>query len=141
MTDVFNKILSLDLGEKYYFQRPSSEWVVAGLPNLEINIMRIRGVPIGAGIQLPNHVMTRDEHHRRDSNDNLCFFRCLALHFGATTHALEGPTHRVKERVEEYAGKPFEDGVEVNMLPIIEGYFHISINVYSLDENKTAKII
>ena len=41
MTVFLNKILSLDLGEKYYFQRPSSGWVLAGLSNLEIKIMRI----------------------------------------------------------------------------------------------------
>ena len=53
MTTFFNKILSLQLTDKYYFQRPSSGWVLAGLPNLEIRVMRLRGVPIGAGVQLP----------------------------------------------------------------------------------------
>ena len=117
--------MSLDLDKKYYFQQLSSGWVLAGLPNLEIKIMRMRGVPIGAGIQLPNHVKksrtivcwTHDVH-RRDFNNNLCFFQCLALHFGATTHALEGVTHHVKERVEEYAGKSLDGVREVGYLSL-----------------------
>ena len=55
MTDFYNKILSLDLTDKYYFQRPSLGLVLAGLPNLEIRVMRLTGVPIGAGVQLPAH--------------------------------------------------------------------------------------
>ena len=47
MTDFFDRILSLNLTEKYYLQRPSSGWVLVGLPNMEIRVMRIRGVPIG----------------------------------------------------------------------------------------------
>ena len=43
--------------------------------------------------------------------------------------------------MEEHTGKSFDDGVEVSMLPIIEDYFNMSINVYSLQENKTAKVI
>ena len=56
MTTFFNRILSLQLTDKYYFQRPSSGWILAGLPYLEIQVMRLRGVPIGVGIQLPLHI-------------------------------------------------------------------------------------
>ena len=56
MTTFFNKILSLQLTDKYYLQRPSSGWTLAGLPNLKIRVMRLRGVPIGAGVQLPAHI-------------------------------------------------------------------------------------
>ena len=38
MTNFFNKISSLDLANKYYMQRPSSGWVLAGVPNIEIRI-------------------------------------------------------------------------------------------------------
>ena len=104
-------------------------------------------MPIGAGVQLPNHIkkfrsiigLTRDKSHACDFNDNLCFFRCVGLHFGTPIHALEGPTK--KEQLEEHAGKSFDDGVEVSMLPIIEECFNISINVYSLQEDNTAKVI
>ena len=84
MTDLFDKILSLNLTEKYYFQRPSSGWVLVGLPNMEIRVMRIRDVPIGEGVQLPAHTknstsivsLTHDKNHGHNYNDNLCMFRC-----------------------------------------------------------------
>ena len=106
-------------------------------------------MPIGADIQLPNHIkksrsitgLTRDEFNNHDINDNLCLFRCLQLYLGAPIHALEGPTNCLKERLEEHAGKSVDDGVEVSMLPIIEDCFNISINVYSLQEDKTANVI
>ena len=46
MNDFYAKILSLDLANNYYMKRPSSSWVLAGLPNVEIRIFRLNGVPI-----------------------------------------------------------------------------------------------
>ena len=160
MTDFFDMILSLNLAEKYYFQRPSSGWVLVGVPNVEIRVMRIRGVPnvgvmsirgvpIGAGVQLPAHIknsksivsLTRDEHNGHNYNDNLCLFRGLALHFGAAMHSLEGPTKRLKVSIEEHTGKSYDEGVEVSMLSTIEIFFNVAINVYSLQEDKIAKTV
>ena len=81
-------------------------------------------MPIGAGVQLPYHIkksrsiigLTRDKPHNHDFNDNLCFFRCLGLHFGAPINALEDPTNRLKERLEEHASKSFDDGVEASIV-------------------------
>ena len=47
MQSFFDKIVSLDILQTYYFTRPSSGWILAGLPNVEVKIMRIIGVPIG----------------------------------------------------------------------------------------------
>ena len=44
------KIKNFDVAEKYFYQRPSSSWVLAGVPNVEIKIYRIRSILIGAGI-------------------------------------------------------------------------------------------
>ena len=41
ITAFFNKILAIDLAENYYFKRPNSRWILAGLPNIEIKIMRL----------------------------------------------------------------------------------------------------
>ena len=148
MTDFFNRILSLDLGEKYYFQRPSSGWVLVGLPNVEIRLIRILGMVIGAGIQLPDHIkksrsivsLTHDNRHGHDFNDNLCLFRCLALHFGGAMHNLEQPAKHLKEQLEKYTGKSFDKGVQVSMLTSVELCFKIAVNVYSLQEDKTAQV-
>ena len=72
--------------------------------------MNISRVPIGGGVQLPDHIknskpihgLTRDKTNGHDFNDNLCLFRCLALHFGA----LEQPSNRFKERLKSTLEKP-----------------------------------
>ena len=109
--------------------------------------MRIR-VPIDAGVQLPPHIkksrsteLTRHESHGHAFNDNLCFFRCLALHFNGSTHNLETEARLLKENLEEHTGQSYNKGVEVNMLATIENFFKIATNVYSPLEDKTAKVI
>ena len=107
MADSFRKNISLDLADKIYFLRPSSEWILAGLPIIEIRIMRLKGVPIGSGVQLPVHIKnsksvissTHDYAHGHGFDDSLCFFQCLALHFEASINGLEGPGNRLKERL------------------------------------------
>ena len=60
---------------------------------------------------------------------------CLALYYVANTHALERPVKHYKEKLEEYAGESFIDGVELGMLSTVETCFKIAINVYSLRED------
>ena len=99
MTDFFTKIKDLNISEKYFYQRPSSSWVLAGVPNVEIKIYRIRSVPIGAGIvTLPKHIRNsrsvinlthRQGEKKFPYTDNLCLFRCLGLHRGADNRTIE----------------------------------------------------
>ena len=80
-------------------------------------------------------------YHNRDFDDNLCLFRCLALHFGGSVHSLEREAARLKQRLEQHTSKSYNEGVEVSMLANVEIYFNIAINVYSLQEDKTANVI
>ena len=48
---------------------------------------------------------------------------------------------RLKEKVEQHTGMSYDEGVEVNMLINIEMYFKIAINIYSLQEDLSAKTI
>ena len=56
MTAFFNKISSLDLANRYYMQRPTSGWVIAGVPNIEIRVYRFHNIPIGTGTELPEYI-------------------------------------------------------------------------------------
>ena len=40
-------IIDLDLQANYYMNRPSSGWVLAGLPNVEIKIFYLNGMVLG----------------------------------------------------------------------------------------------
>ena len=149
MTTFSNKIVSLDIGNNYYLKRPNSGWIVASLPNVEVSVYRLKGVPIGAGVELTEYVkksrsiicFTRDEAHGHDYDDNLCLFRCLALHFGASPHSHEREANRHKEKLEQETGKSFDKGLELGMLAIVEIYFNIAINVYCLQETGHATIL
>ena len=82
ITDFFSKIAQMDLADSYYLLRPSSGWVLAGLPNVQIRIMRMHDIPIGAGLVLPPHIkrsksivgLTHHKHRRHPYNDNMCLF-------------------------------------------------------------------
>ena len=121
MMNFFNKIVSLDIMNRYYFQRPSSGWVLAGLPNIEIKIMRIPNVPIGAGVELPAHIkrsrsiisLTHHEQRGYAYNDNLCLFRCLGLQFGADIGGLEETAAIYKNKLEEATGESYVEGVDL----------------------------
>ena len=147
----FDKIKDLNLAERFFFQRPNSSWVLAGVPNVEIRIFRLPRVQIGASeIVLPDYIKNSSSikclTHRRGKkkfpyNDRLCLFRCMALFLGHNVDALERPSLELKAQLEEYTGKDFTEGVEMTDLPEVEEFFDVGINVYSLVAKKVAKLI
>ena len=78
MTALFNKISSLDLPNRYYMQRPTSGWVIAGVPNIHNN----HNIPIGAGTELPAYIkrsksiigLTHQDSNNYKYEDNFCLF-------------------------------------------------------------------
>ena len=118
--------------------------------------MRMPGIPIGAGVQLPDHIkksksivgLTDDIAHKQPFLDNLCLFRCQALFFKppeqdlrTAVRSLERPANDFRRKLEQHTGKSYEDEVEVSMLGDVENLFNVAINVYSLQEDKSAKVI
>ena len=106
MNEFFAKVSGLDIANRYSMQRPSSGWVLAGVPNLEIRIYRLNNIPIGAGTDIPAYIKKSKSikgltHHKTKNyryEDNLCLFRCLALRFGASIKGLETYTLTYKEK-------------------------------------------
>ena len=78
-------------------QRPNSDWVCEHVTNATFFLNRIVDHPIGCvGINLPDYVknnkaifgLEKDCYRKTTYNDNLCLFRCLALHLGREAAAL-----------------------------------------------------
>ena len=144
MTELFEKIRRINLAQNFFYQRPNSSWVLAGVPNIQIKIYRIPGIPIGTGIlELPEFLKKSRSvvglTHRQNLKkfpytDNLCLFRCLTLHFGADKNALETVCQDLKVRLETHTNKNFDQGVEIEDLSKVEECFNVAINVYSLQE-------
>ena len=116
-------------------QRPNSDWVCEHVTNATFFLNRIVQHPIGcAGVTLPDYVknnkaivgLEKDHHCNATYNDNLCLFRCLALHLGREAAALYA----------EYTDTPVHDfaGVTLDDLSKIEATFDVNVCVYKLDE-------
>ena len=56
MIDFYKKIVFLDILDNYYLKWPSSGYVLGRLPNVEMRVYRMRGIPIGTSVELPEYV-------------------------------------------------------------------------------------
>ena len=115
-------------------QRPNSDWVCELVTNATFFLNRIIHHTIGCvGVNLPTYVKNNKAIVRLDKDshgviyrDNLCLFRCLALHLGREAAALYA----------EYTDTPVHDfaGVTTDDLSKIEATFKVNVVVYKLDE-------
>ena len=115
-------------------QRPHSDWVCEHVTNATFFLNRIVDHPIGCvGVTLPDYVknnkaivrLAKDENGAI-YNDNLCLFRCLALHLGREAAALyPGYTDT---SAHDFAGVTLDD------LHKVESKFKTNVVVYQLVE-------
>ena len=126
-------------------QRPNSDWVCEHVTNATFFLNRIVDHPIGCvGINLPDYVknnkaivgLAKDEHGAI-YNDNLCLFRCLALHLEATVATLYAKY--TDTSVHDFAGVPLDE------LDKVETKFKTNVCVYQLveiaDGKTTAELV
>ena len=121
-------------------QRPNSDWVCELVTNVTFFLNRIVQHPIGCvGVNLPTYVKNNKAIVRLDKDshgviyrDNLCLFRCLALHLKRDVDTLYA----------EYTNTPVHAfvGVPLNELDKVETKFKTNVFVYKLvptDDGKT----
>ena len=104
------------------------------------------GHPISRGKYLPGYIvgnygldaLENDKNTGKPYQDNLCFFRCLALHNGCHTKNLERDTKYYCQKYREagLAKKKFH-GVKLNELDELEKLSDVNIQVYSLAPTQT----
>ena len=134
-------------------QRPNSDWVCELVTNVTFFLNRIIHHPIGCvGVNLPDYVkhnktvvgLEKDHHRNAIYRDNMCLFRCLALHQGRDVRRLEGTVATLyakysHEDVHDFAGVTLED------LSKIEATFDVNVVVYKLvatgNEKTMAEIV
>ncbi|KAK3736484.1 hypothetical protein QZH41_017403, partial [Actinostola sp. cb2023] len=118
------------------------------IPNDEPSVRNIiRGHPIGRSVLLPHYILNNrgiislDCHERSGQpyRDQLCFFRCLALHNGCHLKNLERDTkhyfERYLERFPQEAG--IFQGIKLEELSELEKLYEINIAVYSLEPDNS----
>ena len=114
-------------------QRPNSDWVCEHVTNATFFLNRIVQHPIGCvDVVLPDYVkrnkaivgLVKDNNRKSTFNDNICLFRCLALHLGREAAALYA----------EYTNTPVHAfvGVTLDDLHKVESKFETKVVVYQL---------
>ena len=135
------EISSIDFLEWIRQQRPNSKWVVDLVTNVTWFVWKLRDHPIGRGKNLPHYLvenrgidaLENNKNTGKPYQDNLCFFRCLALHNGCHTKNLERDTKHYYQQYREagLAKKKFH-GVKLSELDELEKLYEVNIQVYNL---------
>ena len=135
------RIAESDIQQWAITQRPDSDWVCEHVTNVTFFINRIAQHPIGCvGIALPDYVKNNKavvglERNKQNSiyKDNLCLFRCLALHKGCDVHRLEATVATLYAEYTDTAVNDFV-GVTLDELDEVETTFKTNVVVYKLEE-------
>ena len=140
------EISNIDFLEWVRQQRPNSKWVVDLVTSVTWFVWKLRDHPIGRGSYLPGYIAENhgiaplDRNHNTGKlyQDNLCFFRCLALHNGCHTKNLERDTKYYYQQYREagLAKKKFH-GVKLTELDELEKLYEVNIQVYNLAPTQT----
>ena len=134
-------------------QRPNSDWVCEMATNVTFFLNRIVQHPIGCvGVTLPDYVknnkaivgLVKDHYRTRTYNDNLCLFRCLAVHQGCDDRCLEATVATLYAKYSHEDVRNFA-GVTLDDLSEIEATFDVNVCVYKLvptgNEKTKAEIV
>ena len=133
-------------------QRPNSDWVCEHVTNATFFLNKIVHHPIGCvGVTLPDYlkhnkaiVGLEKDSHGVIYRDNLCLFRCLALHQGCDVRRLETTVVTLYAKytdtlVHDFAGVPLDE------LDKVETKFKTNVCVYQLveiaDGKTTAELV
>ncbi|CAB3995824.1 Hypothetical predicted protein [Paramuricea clavata] len=136
---------NLDVFELARQRRPNSKWVVMDITNATFYVTKLRDHPIGRSRRLPKYVLENPAIVSLDCNgqtglpyeDNLCLFRCLALHRRCHPHNLERDTQHYFER---YSEDDDFDGVTLEESPELEKMFELNIHRETEHLQNTAKL-
>ena len=69
--------------------RPDTRWKFVQLTNITFYVYKLKDAPLGAPISLPDFLRFNRGLANVPGNDNLCFFRCLAVHKGVNRKRCE----------------------------------------------------
>ena len=146
LQEFIERVRGLDLTTSAYLTKPSSQWILAGITNIQCRVAVLPGVMLGSG-ELPDYLYKSKNIYSLTScngkkyNDNLCLFRCIAIHHGQPVKCLERYARMIGERYELMTGEDYKKGVALYNLPRVEVALKMVINVYSLEEDDTVRTV
>ena len=149
LSNLTRKLQSIDL--KTHVNYPNSRFVFRKVTNVEFYVTHLYNTPIGTSIVLPPYLknnkglisLANSRQTGRPFNDNLCFFRCLALHCGVPVGRLENRTKELFQTFcERSAITPSEfEGVTLGQLKSLSQIFDVGIHVYKRDKDGKCELV
>ena len=155
--EFLERIRETDVLQWAIAQRPDSAWVCELVTNATFFVNRIIDHPIGCvGLTLPAYVknnkavigLEKDHKYSKRYTNNLCLFRCLALHRGCDVRRLEPAVKTLYEMYDRDDRVPMQDftGVTLDDLYRVEIMFKTNVCVYKLvksdnDGKTTAELV
>ena len=120
------------------------------MTNMTVFVNKIQDHPIGGVTKLPDYIknnkaiigLDKDKYSKYEHQDNLCFFRALAVHQGVPWEnnlQMMNATRHLFSLVSTEDPKTFK-GVQLQDLPDLEKKFKVNINVFHLIEKEDGKI-
>ena len=147
--NMYKRILNVDLQRRVIY--PSTKFIYIKTTNVVFFVTKLVGTPIGAGIHLPDYLkhnkglvsLLRSPKTNKLYNDNLCFFRCLALFNGFNIKGLERETKRLFKLYCAQASLNLVDfsGVHLDQLEDLSKIFNVGINIYHQKENRETELV
>ena len=68
---------------------PVTKWRIVRITNVTFFVNKLQNAPLGAQCQLPDFITYNHGLVNVSGNENLCFFRCLAIFKGASPRSRE----------------------------------------------------
>ena len=146
LTRVCRTLSRLNIPTYIQHQRPNSKWKPHLITNMLVYVYR-KSYPLGAGM-LPPYVKKRHciiglesyaSDHSKVYQDNLCIFRCLALHHKQVEMEAAAIIYYMQWRQYREGKIPLEHikfkGIDLNELPEFESCFQIRVSVLELQES------
>ena len=136
-----NELLANITDESFpdFISRPDTKWRLHQITNLLFFVNHLKHAPLGAPLPLPKFIKYNRGLINVSGDDNLCFFRCLAVFKGFDNRYCET---KAKELFSQYVTN-FDvgtfNGVTVDDLIVIKNFFKINVTIYTLKE-KSAKL-
>ena len=132
-------------------KRPNTKYVYKQVANIMFYVYRTHYIlgKVGGGRQLPDYIqnsksivnLTHNMKTGRPYEDELCFFRALALNKGAHVQALARPTQELRDKWLSFKGQKEFQTISLEDLDSLEQCFQVNINVFQMISKGVVKTV
>lgn len=141
LLNYLKKINSVDLVDRFSKDRPNSKWQFSKFLSYDVKLTYLN-FKIGCNINLPDFIKKKKNIVGLEGyNDNLCFWRCLAIHkFNTKSDKSSTKARELFRQYYDHKDYKKYEGINLAEIPLIEDFFKININIFQFIKNETTEI-